>query len=75
VSPIYTDRRCLAQSIADELMAASGSNSTAPPVPTDGLHHLTPSSLSSSLSDPVDLVLGHHVYHEMQKVYPTDLLH
>jgi hypothetical protein len=36
-SPIYTDHRCLAQSVTDELMTASGSNSTAPAVPTDGL--------------------------------------
>jgi hypothetical protein len=39
--------------------AATGSNSnTAPPVPTDGLFHLTPSSSLPPLSDPVDLVLG-----------------
>jgi hypothetical protein len=54
-------------------MAASGSNSTAH-IPTYGLHHLTPFSLSSSLTVLVDLILGFVVYTRNDKVCtPLDL--
>jgi hypothetical protein len=49
-------------SSTNEMATTGSSSNTAPPVPTDGLLHLTPSSLSSSLSDLVDYVLGLVVY-------------
>jgi hypothetical protein len=58
-----------AQSPPTNKMAATGSSSNATAPSTDGLHHLTSSSLSTSLSDPVELVLG-LVYTEMQMFTP-----
>jgi hypothetical protein len=69
-SPIYTDRRCLVQNVTKESMTTSGSNSTAPPVPTDGLHT---SPHPSSLSDLVELVLVLCSYPNGKR-NPTDLL-
>jgi hypothetical protein len=57
-------------------MAATGSSSSAPTPPSDGLYTPPHSSLSllSLYFSLVELVLGHHVYHEMLKFVPLDPL-
>jgi hypothetical protein len=54
------------------VMAAIGSSSSssAPAPPSDGLYTPPHSSLSLLSLSLIELVLGHHVYHEMLKSVP-----